>query len=78
MGGQEKHDKSRTGETKKKLIDRRDALTEQLNRWAALNRRLSHPCDRSEVGHQVVELRNRRDALTLEITAIDGLYRRYL
>lgn len=71
MGGQECRPARGTGETKKKLIAERDQVNAQLQRWNEINRRSSHPCDRSEVGKQVIQLRERRDALSARISEIN-------
>ena len=51
----------------------RDAVSLQLQRWDEINRRSSHPCDRSEVGKQVIMLRERRDALSAQISEINHI-----
>lgn len=71
MGGKENGHQGRAGETKKKLTAQRDKVAADLQRWATINRRSSHPCDRSEVGRWVYELQSRRDALTAQIDRID-------
>ena len=73
MGDQEYCPARRIGEAKKKLIAERDAAASQLQRWDALNRRLSHPCDCSEVGRQVIQLRERRDRLNAQVIEIDHI-----
>lgn len=55
------------------MITERDAVASQLQRWDAINRRSSHPCDRSEVGKQVIMLRERRDALSSQISEINHI-----
>ena len=55
------------------MIAERDVVASQLQRWDALNRRSSHPCDRSEVGRQVIQLREQRDRLNAQIIDIDHI-----
>lgn len=55
------------------MIAERDAVASHLQRWEGINRRSSHPCDRSEVGRQVIQLRERRDRLNAQIIDIDHI-----
>lgn len=73
MGDQIYRPARRIRETKKKLIAERDQANTQLQRWNEINRRSSHPCDRSEVGKQVIQLRERRDALSAQISEINHI-----
>lgn len=73
MGDQIYRPARRIGEAKKKLIAERDAVASQLQRWNEINRRSSHPCDRSEVGRQVIQLRERRDRLNAQVIEIDHI-----
>lgn len=73
MGDQIYRPARRIGEAKKKLIAERDRVNAQLQRWNEINRRSSHPCDRSEVGKQVIMLRERRDALSAQIDETNNI-----
>lgn len=55
------------------MIAERDAVVSQLQRWNEINRRSSHPCDRSEVGKQVIQLREQRDRLNAQIIDINHI-----
>lgn len=55
------------------MISEHDRVNTQLQRWNEINRRSSHPCDRSEVGKQVIRLRERRDALSAQIDEINNI-----
>ena len=55
------------------MIAERDQVNAQMQRWNEINRRSSHPCDRSEVGKQVIQLRDRRDALSAQISEINHI-----
>jgi hypothetical protein len=55
------------------LIADCDQANAQLQRWAEINRRSSHPCDRSEVGKQIIMLRERRDSLSAQISEINHI-----
>ena len=55
------------------MIAKRDAVASQLQRWNEINRRSSHPCDRSEVGKQVIQLQEQRDRLNAQIIDIDHI-----
>ena len=73
MGDQSQRLARGAGEAKKKLIAERDRVNAQLQRWNEINRRSSHPCDRSEVGKQVIMLRERRDALSAQIDETNNI-----